>query len=62
MKFVKSGLNSEQISLIRPICIENYISELKQVVLIAMMVLILGGPYSGTLYCSIKSNEIFHDL
>ena len=35
MVLVESGLNSEHVSLMRPICIENCISVLKQVVLIS---------------------------
>ena len=50
MVLVESGLNySEQVSLLRPIYTENCILILKQVVIIARMVLILGGLYSGTL-------------
>ena len=45
---VKSGLDSEQVSLMRPIFIENFILVLKQVVLIARVVLILSGLNSGT--------------
>ena len=39
MVFVESGINSEKDSLMRSICIENYISVLKLAVLIAMLVL-----------------------
>ena len=50
MVLVKSGLNnSEQVSLMRPIYIENWILVLKQVVLIARIVLISSGLYRGTL-------------
>ena len=46
---VRIGLDSEQVSLMRPICIKICISVLKQVVLILRVVLILGGLYSRTL-------------
>ena len=50
MVLVESGLNSEQVSLIRPICTEIYILVLNQVVLIlARAILILGGLYCRTL-------------
>ena len=49
MVLVKSDLNSEQVSLMRPIYIEKYILVMKQVVLVARMVLISRGLYSGTL-------------
>ena len=45
----ESGLNSEKVSLMRLICIENCISVLKQVVLIVRMVSISDGLYSRTL-------------
>ena len=45
----KIGLNSKQVSLMRPIYIEKCILVLKQVVLIARMVLFLSGLFSGTL-------------
>ena len=52
MVLVRNGLNSEQVLLMRPIYIENCILVLKQVVLIARVVLILSGLYSGILlYC-----------
>ena len=47
--YLLSVLNSEQVSLMRPICIENWISLRKQMVLIVRVVLILNGLYSGTL-------------
>ena len=43
---VESGLLSEQVSLLRPICIENCILVLKQLVLIVKVVLISSGLYS----------------
>ena len=43
MVLVESGLNNEQVSLMRPIYIENCISVLKQVILIARVVFISGG-------------------
>ena len=46
---VESGINSGQVSLMRPVCIENCISVMKQVVLIARVVSILSGLYSETL-------------
>ena len=48
MELVDSSLNSEQVSLLRPICIENYILVQKQVVLTARVVLILSGLQSRT--------------
>ena len=47
--YVECGHNTEQVSLIRPIYIEKCILVLKQVVLIARVVLILSGLNSGTL-------------
>ena len=41
--------NREQVSLMRPIYIENRILELKQVVLIVRVVLISSGHYNGPL-------------
>ena len=49
MVLLESCLNSDQVSLMRPIYIENCIMELKQVVLIARVVFILSGLYNGTL-------------
>ena len=46
---VESGLYSEQVSLIRPFNIEKWSWVLKQVVLIARMVIISRGLYSGIL-------------
>ena len=46
---VESGLNSDQVSLTRPIYIEKCILVQKQVVLIVRVVLIWSGLYSGTL-------------
>ena len=46
---VESGLNSEQVPLMRPIYIENCILVLKKVALIVRVVLISSGLYSGTL-------------
>ena len=54
MVLFDSGLNSEQFSLMRPIYIENCFLVLKQVVLIARMVLISSGLYKGTLLCTYK--------
>ena len=51
---VKSGLDSEQVSLLRPIYIEKCILVLKQVVLIAVMVFISSGLYSRTLMYILK--------
>ena len=45
----ESGLNSDQVSLMRPIYIEKSILVLKQVVLIARVVLNLSGLNTGTL-------------
>ena len=57
MVLAENGLNSEQVSLMRPNYIKKYILVLKQVVLIERVVLILSGLYSGTLlYFSI----LFH--
>ena len=53
MVVVESGLNSEQVSSMKPICIENCILVLKQVVLIVRVVLISSG-----LYC--VNNQIFN--
>ena len=50
MVLVESGLNSVQISLMRPTYIEQSILELKQVVLIARVVLISSGLNIGTVY------------
>ena len=47
--FVESGLNSEQVSLMKPFNIEKYISVLEQIVLIARIVLLLNGLYNVTL-------------
>ena len=49
MTLVESGLNSEQVSLMRPIYIEKMHFVQKHLVLIARMVLISSGLYSGTL-------------
>ena len=49
MEFVERCLNIEQVSLMRPISIENCILVLKQVVLIARVVLTSSGLYIGTL-------------
>ena len=46
---IESGLNSEQVSLMKTIYIENCILVLKQVVLVARVVLISSGLNSGTL-------------
>ena len=46
---VENGHNSEQVSLMRPIYIENCILVLKQVVLMARVVLISNGLNSQTL-------------
>ena len=46
MVLVECDLNSEQVSLMRPIYIKKYILVLKQVVLIVRVVLILRGLYS----------------
>ena len=63
MVLVESGLNiqcSDQVSLMRPIYIENCISVLKQVVLIARVALIASGLYSRTsLY---NRNKACHNL
>ena len=47
--FVESGLNSEQVSLMTPIYIKNAFLVLKQVVLIARVVFLVSGLYSGIL-------------
>ena len=49
MTLVESGFNSEQVSLMRPFDIEKCVLVLKQVVLIARVILISKGLYSGTL-------------
>ena len=49
MVLAESGLNNENISLIRPIYIEKFFLVLQQVVLIAREVLILSGLYRRTL-------------
>ena len=49
MVLVENGLNSEEVSLMRPIYIENCILVLKEMVLIVRMVLISSGLYSVTL-------------
>ena len=49
MVLVESCLNSEQVSLMRSNYLEKYILVLKQVVIIAKVVLIWSGLYSGTL-------------
>ena len=49
MVLVQSGLNNEQVSLVKPIYIEKYILVLKQVVLLARVVLISNGPHRGIL-------------
>ena len=48
MTLVKSNLKSEQV-LMRPLCIENCISILKQTVLIGMMILYFSGLCIGIL-------------
>ena len=49
MVHVESGLLSEQVSLMRSICIENCILVQKQVVLKARVDLIWSGRYRGIL-------------
>ena len=61
MVLVESGLNSEQVSLMSVIYIEKCILVLKQVVLIARVVLILSGLYSGILLYIKKWNVIISD-
>ena len=51
MALVESGLNSEQVSLKTPIYIEKCISVLKQVVLIARVVLIFLVVFIAGSYC-----------
>ena len=46
MVLIESGINNEQVSLMRPICTENCISVLKQVVLLGSVVLISNVVYS----------------
>ena len=59
----ESGLNSEQVSLMRPIYIEKCISILKQIVLIERVVLILSGLFSDRLFVGfLKSSGNNHSL
>ena len=48
---VGSGLNSEQVSLRRPIYIEKYILVMKQVILLARVVLIFQAVLITELHC-----------
>ena len=48
MVLVEGGLNSEQVSLMRPIYTEKCILVLKQVILIARVILIIAELYSIT--------------
>ena len=57
----ESGLNSEKVLLMRPICLENYISVLKQVVLIAKLVLITSDLYCSTVI-QLHGREIYDFL
>ena len=49
MELIKSGLNGEQVSLMRPIYTEKCILVLKHVVLITRVVLMSSGLFSGIL-------------
>ena len=62
MVLVESGLNSEQVSLTKPIYIEKWILVMKQVVLIVRVVLILSGLYNETLLNKNTKNAILVKL
>ena len=48
MVHVENGLNSEQVSIMRPINIEKYMLVLRRLVFIVMVVFILSGLYNKT--------------